>query len=81
MTTPNVEYNAIFNSLPSGEFRHRDHRFEWTRKEFETWARAVANRHAYAVRFRGVGDVDPNRGAPTQMAVFTCVGKDADAHE
>src|SRR3984893_7282358 len=30
VTTPNVEYNVKFETLPAGVFRHRDHRFEWT---------------------------------------------------
>ena len=51
LTTPNVEYNARFETLPAGKFRHKDHRFEWTRNEFEDWANAIANRFGYAVRF------------------------------
>src|SRR5439155_9937334 len=31
VTTPNAEYNTHWPSLPAGRFRHRDHRFEWTR--------------------------------------------------
>ena len=34
VTTPNIEYNVRFESLPSDRLRHRDHRFEWTRAEF-----------------------------------------------
>lgn len=71
VTTPNVEYNARFETLPAGTLRHRDHRFEWTRAEFEAWASTVADRHGYAVGFSGIGDEDPELGAPTQMAVFT----------
>jgi 3' terminal RNA ribose 2'-O-methyltransferase Hen1 len=70
VTTPNREYNAKFEGLPAGEFRHRDHRFEWTRGEFESWAGRVAADHAYGVRFLPVGPEDPELGAPTQMAVF-----------
>jgi 3' terminal RNA ribose 2'-O-methyltransferase Hen1 len=70
VTTPNREYNATFEGLPAGEFRHRDHRFEWTRAEFESWAGRVAADHAYAVRFLSVGPEDAELGAPTQMAVF-----------
>jgi len=70
VTTPNREYNATFEGLPAGEFRHRDHRFEWTRAEFESWGGRVAADHAYAVRFLPVGPEDPELGAPTQMAVF-----------
>ena len=70
LTTPNVEYNVRFEGLPAGSLRHRDHRFEWTRAEFETWARRVAERSGYTVRFQSVGSEDPEVGPPTQMAVF-----------
>ncbi|MFF8403753.1 3' terminal RNA ribose 2'-O-methyltransferase Hen1 [Streptomyces sp. NPDC015684] len=71
VTTPNVEYNVRWESLPAGHVRHGDHRFEWTREEFRTWARTVAERHGYAVEFVPVGLDDPEVGPPTQMAVFT----------
>lgn len=70
VTTPNREYNVKWETLPAGQFRHRDHRFEWTRGEFEAWARGVAGRFAYAVRFLPVGPEDAAVGAPTQMGVF-----------
>jgi 3' terminal RNA ribose 2'-O-methyltransferase Hen1 len=71
MTTPNREYNALFPKLPAGQFRHPDHRFEWTRAEFQAWAGEQAARHGYDVRFEPIGDVDATLGAPTQMALFT----------
>ncbi|WP_069167501.1 3' terminal RNA ribose 2'-O-methyltransferase Hen1 [Nocardia altamirensis] len=71
VTTPNADFNVHFDTLPAGKFRHADHRFEWTRAEFAVWADAVAARHGYAVRFVPIGTVDPESGAPTQMAVFT----------
>jgi 3' terminal RNA ribose 2'-O-methyltransferase Hen1 len=70
LTTPNVEYNARFENLPAGKFRHKDHRFEWTRVEFQDWAQSMAARFGYAVRFLPVGEEDTTLGAPTQMAVF-----------
>ncbi len=70
VTTPNAEYNVKFESLPKGQFRHPDHRFEWTRSELESWANDIAERFGYVARFEGVGDADPVLGAPTQMAVF-----------
>jgi 3' terminal RNA ribose 2'-O-methyltransferase Hen1 len=70
LTTPNAEYNAVFETLPAGEFRHGDHRFEWKRPEFEDWASGVAERFGYQVRFEPVGPLDAERGAPTQMAIF-----------
>src|SRR6185503_20226 len=71
LTTPNAEYNVRWPSLPAGRFRHRDHRFEWTRAELAAWADAVAARYGYAVRYEPVGPVDDEVGPPTQMAVFT----------
>jgi 3' terminal RNA ribose 2'-O-methyltransferase Hen1 len=71
ITTPNREYNVKWETLPAGRFRHRDHRFEWTRAEFETWAAGITARFGYAVRFLPVGPVDATLGAPTQMGVFS----------
>jgi 3' terminal RNA ribose 2'-O-methyltransferase Hen1 len=71
LTTPNAEYNIRWESLPAGGFRHRDHRFEWTRDQFEQWAATVASRFGYVTRFVPVGPVDPVVGSPTQMAIFT----------
>ena len=71
ITTPNVEYNTLFERLPAGKLRHSDHRFEWTRAEFETWARAIAARNGYSVAFQPIGPVDDTLGAPTQMGIFS----------
>jgi 3' terminal RNA ribose 2'-O-methyltransferase Hen1 len=71
ITTPNAEYNSLFETLPAGQFRHRDHRFEWTRDEFAQWANSITKRFHYEVRFQPIGPEDPERGAPTQMAVFS----------
>ena len=71
ITTPNAEYNALFAGLPTGELRHRDHRFEWTRGQFREWGRQVAARRSCDVRFQDIGPEHPDHGAPTQMSVFT----------
>lgn len=71
VTTPNVEYNPLFETLPAGQMRHSDHRFEWTRAEFRAWADGVSARCGYTVRHVPIGPEDAERGAPTQMAVFT----------
>jgi 3' terminal RNA ribose 2'-O-methyltransferase Hen1 len=70
VTTPNIEYNVKFENLPAGKLRHKDHRFEWTRQEFQTWANSVAERFGYKVKFHSVGMEDSEVGAPTQMGVF-----------
>jgi 3' terminal RNA ribose 2'-O-methyltransferase Hen1 len=70
VTTPNAEYNAVWESLPEGKFRHGDHRFEWTRAQFQAWAERVAASNGYSVAFEGVGDVHETYGTPTQAAIF-----------
>ena len=40
ITTPNAEYNALFEGMAPGQMRHADHRFEWTRAEFAPVGRA-----------------------------------------
>jgi 3' terminal RNA ribose 2'-O-methyltransferase Hen1 len=71
MTTPNVEYNVKFETLPAGKMRHKDHRFEWTRAEFQSWATNIATRFGYFVRFLPVGSEDQAVGSPSQMGIFT----------
>jgi hypothetical protein len=71
VTTPNAEYNVRWPTLPAGRFRHRDHRFEWARAEFQRWANTVSTRFGYSVRFAPVGPVDAEVGSPTQMAIFS----------
>lgn len=70
ITTPNSEYNVKWETLPAGKFRHKDHRFEWTRAQFQDWANGIAGRFQYAVRFLPVGPEDEVVGSPTQMAIF-----------
>jgi 3' terminal RNA ribose 2'-O-methyltransferase Hen1 len=71
LTTPNREYNVTWPNLAARAFRHDDHRFEWTREEFQAWANGVAGRYGYAVEFRSVGPEHAELGSPTQMAIFT----------
>lgn len=70
ITTPNSEYNPI-HGTPDGEFRHPDHRFEWTRAKFRAWARGVAGRNGYRAAFSDIGEPDVELGSSTQMAVLT----------
>ena len=70
LTTPNREYNVMWENVGTGKFRHPDHRFEWTRAEFQSWAEGIGGRFGYTVRFQPIGPVDEAVGSPTQMAVF-----------
>lgn len=71
ITTPNSEYNVRFETLPAGKMRHPDHRFEWTRAQFQEWATGIAARFGYNARFLTIGTVDEEVGSPTQMGIFT----------
>ncbi|MFC9997042.1 3' terminal RNA ribose 2'-O-methyltransferase Hen1 [Nocardia sp. NPDC127526] len=71
VTTPNGEYNSLYEGMAAGAFRHADHRFEWSRAEFARWAEGVCEQYGYAVRIEPVGPVHAELGASTQMAVFT----------
>ena len=71
LTTPNIEYNVKFENLQAGTFRHKDHRFEWTRDEFHSWATRISKRFGYAAVFHPIGPTTEDVGPPTQMAVFT----------
>ncbi|KAF2317921.1 hypothetical protein GH714_041243 [Hevea brasiliensis] len=86
VSTPNYEYNVILqrSSLTNPEedpdektesqscrFRNHDHKFEWTREQFNKWATELANRHNYSVEFSGVGgSADAEPGFASQIAVF-----------
>jgi 3' terminal RNA ribose 2'-O-methyltransferase Hen1 len=68
VTTPNAEYNVRYEGLRG--MRHPDHRFEWDRAQFAGWCERVGATYGYGVELRGVGDVDPELGTPTQLAVL-----------
>jgi 3' terminal RNA ribose 2'-O-methyltransferase Hen1 len=75
VSTPNSEYNAMWESLTAGSMRHKDHRFEWTREQFQAWANSICSRFGYACEFRNIGESGTSSdgrdvGSPTQMGVF-----------
>ena len=71
LTTPNREYNVIWDGAAAEAMRHTDHRFEWTRQEFSEWTERIAKAYHYQVQLYPVGEEAENIGAPSQMAVFT----------
>lgn len=70
VTTPNRDYNTLFDGLSAGDFRHPDHRFEWSRDEFAAWTASICERYGYQSVLSGIGDEHPEFGAPSQMVVF-----------
>ncbi|KAF7015857.1 unnamed protein product [Triticum aestivum] len=83
VSTPNYEYNPILqrSALPNKEeeqeqdagpckFRNHDHKFEWTRSQFQRWATRLAASHNYSVEFSGVGGSSDEPGYASQIAVF-----------
>ncbi|CAM0905424.1 unnamed protein product [Alopecurus aequalis] len=84
VSTPNYEYNPILqrSAMPNKEeepeentgpckFRNHDHKFEWTRAQFQHWATGLAASHGYSVEFSGVGGSGEEPGYASQIAVFT----------
>jgi 3' terminal RNA ribose 2'-O-methyltransferase Hen1 len=71
LTTPNREYNVMWENMSETDLRHKDHRFEWSREEFNVWANNIAEKYGYSVHFLSVGPEVAKIGAPTQMGVFT----------
>eukprot|EP00850_Spirogloea_muscicola_P006498 SM000031S11507 [mRNA] locus=s31:56556:62441:+ [translate_table: standard] len=53
--------------------RNEDHQFEWTRDEFQEWAQSLAKKHAYSVRFDGVGELPGGPGYASQLAIFSAL--------
>lgn len=75
VTTPNSEYNVMWESLAAGAVRHKDHRFEWTRDQFRAWADGISARFGYTCEITGIGEAGVasdgrDVGSPTQMGVF-----------
>lgn len=70
LTTPNKEYNIMWEKLDAIEMRHDDHRFEWTRTEFAEWANKISEKFNYLVEILPIGEELENIGAPSQMAIF-----------
>lgn len=75
MTTPNADFNVLFEKMICGQFRHADHKFEFTRQQFQTWAEQITSTYPYRVEFTGVGDAPSheqhrNLGQCTQIALF-----------
>ena len=69
ITTPNQEYNEVYEMTDAK--RHLDHRFEWTREEFEKSVCADWNHSGnYTLEFEGIGEAHEVYGHPTQMCKF-----------
>jgi 3' terminal RNA ribose 2'-O-methyltransferase Hen1 len=70
LSTPNAEYNVVYERLDKENFRHEDHRFEWSREQFRAWCAKVCIQFCYDVVIHPVGEEEPGIGAASQMAVF-----------
>lgn len=79
ISTPNREFNVLLG-VPNHRRRHPDHRFEWDRPKFRSWATGVAHRNGYAVWFEDVAGAHPEYGGPTQMATFEAQRAGLDLH-
>ena len=71
LTTPNIEYNINYENMRENSLRHGDHRFEWNREQFTTWANDICEKYSYKVTIKEIGENDEKNGTPTQMGVFS----------
>jgi 3' terminal RNA ribose 2'-O-methyltransferase Hen1 len=69
VTTPNKDWNVSFTEDVT-MMRHKDHRFEWSRAEFQRWCDHVCQHYHYQCNILPLGEETENIGAPSQMAVF-----------
>jgi 3' terminal RNA ribose 2'-O-methyltransferase Hen1 len=74
LTTPNSDYNSVYEKLIPGKVRHNDHRFEWSREEFSNWAETVSAKYGYRIKISGIGAEREAVGSPTQIGVFEKCG-------
>ncbi|XP_026201989.1 small RNA 2'-O-methyltransferase [Anabas testudineus] len=76
VSTPNSDFNPLLPGLAG--FRHSDHKFEWTRAEFRSWALKVCLEFGYEVEFTGVGQapsgLQEQVGFCSQIGVFHRLG-------
>ncbi|VDM61292.1 unnamed protein product [Angiostrongylus costaricensis] len=58
ISTPNHDYNEAFG-LPRGQFRHDDHKFEFSRQDFRLWLHGIISEFAslYDYEIDYVGNV------------------------
>lgn len=76
ITTPNREFNHLLSRDESNrnQFRHYDHKFEWTRTQFQQWAQNICRQYPfYRVEYDGVGHLEGKSeqyGPCTQIAIF-----------
>ncbi|XP_061093417.1 small RNA 2'-O-methyltransferase isoform X1 [Conger conger] len=71
VSTPNADFNPLLPGCPA--FRHIDHKFEWTKADFQNWALEVCRLYGYVVEFTGVGKAPSNEesiGFCSQIGVF-----------
>lgn len=70
LTTPNKDWNITFTEDETMK-RHSDHRFEWTRGEFQAWCEHIRDAYKYTYQIKPLGEEIEAVGAPSQMAVFS----------
>ncbi|KAI9250283.1 hypothetical protein BY458DRAFT_524926 [Sporodiniella umbellata] len=78
VTTPNSEFNVHFPELRYGTdlsvFRHDDHKFEWTREQFQNWCQKGADKFGYRTEFHGIGLLrDENKEAKYGHCTQACI--------
>lgn len=75
VTTPNRDFNVYFAKSSTDElFRHPDHKYEFTRAEFEDWSTCVSLKYGYDLQYEGIGPhkiYGTKNGCCSQGVLFT----------
>lgn len=77
ITTPNYDFNILFEN--GNSFRHYDHKFEFTKRQFADWVYNITQKYDYNVELYGIGEPpinSENVGYCSQMAVFQKLSND-----
>jgi 3'' terminal RNA ribose 2''-O-methyltransferase Hen1 len=70
LTTPNKDYNENYDNINNKGLRHFDHRFEFTKREFESWVTKICSKYGYIYFFKSIGKADEKDQQPTLMVTF-----------
>ena len=56
ISTPNYDFNKFFSKMGT-KFRHPDHKWELTAKQFQEWLDRLVDKSVYTVQYHQIGDI------------------------
>jgi len=74
VTTPNKDYNVVFG-MNDTQVRYYDHKFEWTKQQFNQICKKFSHKYGYNIEFDGVGYFNELYGFSTQICYFSKISR------